>query len=256
MSRMFFVRLVAFIIIAFASFYASSEKITIATGEFHPLYSSKNGGRGPVLQVVREAFKLASIDVGYLFLPWPRAEAYGKYGKTDASCCWFFQRERAEKALYSIEVYPYTYSFFHLKTTDFDWEYIQDLQSYRIGATTSYTYTPEFTQAEKSGKINVARINNDLSNLRKLLDRRIDIFPMNTDVGNYLLETELSKDHDVSLVTVHPKPLVESHVSLLFPRGVEGSKRLQKLFNQGLVDLRASGRYYEILNEYKEASID
>lgn len=225
--------------------------ISIATGEFPPLYTETTETNGVVLQVVAEAFASVDIQVAYEFVPWARANRYAQTGKTDASCCWFEQVERASFAHYSNPVFSYSYSFFHLTTTEFNWETIEDLIGIPLGATISYTYTTEFTQAEKDEVITVDRVASDLLNLKKLLYGRIVAFPLNTDVGYYLIQKNFEPEQQAQF-THHPKPLFKNFVHLVFPKRNEQSTRLLALFNNGLRIIKNNGAYQKILTDYQE----
>ncbi|WED23947.1 transporter substrate-binding domain-containing protein [Vibrio sp. JC009] len=223
-----------------------AEEITIATGHLPPLYCEIAPDNGRVLNIVRAAFDAVGIQVNYDFMPWPRVNYHAKSGKKDASCCWFNQEERAEHALYSEGVYAYNYSFYYLKKTDFDWDSIEDLKGFQLGGTEGYSYTPEFTAAEKAGVINVKRTSSDLKNFRMLLAGRIDAFPVNVDYANYVLKTEMSPE-DVHRFTHHPNPLRVDYVHLVFPKQNEKSARLQEAFDQGMQIIHANGVYKAIV---------
>lgn len=226
-----------------------SEEIVIVTGEFPPLYTEHTKTHGVVLQIVKEVFSAVDIQVEFMFIPWARADQYAKVGGADASCCWFEQDERKKYGYYSDPIFSYSYSFFYLKSTAFDWANVADLRGIVIGATRGYTYTKEFTEAENNKILTVHRATSDIQNLKKLLYGRVQIFPLNTDVGYYLMKKEFSPE-DAALITHHPKPLFKKPIHLVFPKNAEQSTRLRSLFNKGLKFILNNGRYSQIVKEY------
>lgn len=229
-----------------------AEEVHIATGEFPPLYTEHSETNGIVLQLVSEALQTVKLEARFHFRPWARANYDAKSRRFDASCCWFAQEERAKHAHYSDPVFAYSYSFFHLRAITFDWNLVEDLTGYKLGGTGSYTYTAEFTQAEKNKIIDVQRTSSDLKNLHMLLAGRIDAFPLNTDVGYYILKHEFSKKEAES-ITHHPKPLMYNYVHLVAPKQSPDSLKLIDAFNRGLILLKASGRYQQLIDAYEES---
>lgn len=233
------------------SSYCLAQEITIATGEFPPLYTAKSETNGLVLHLVKEAFAAEGITANFQFVPWKRASENTKNATVDASCCWFITDERAKYAEFSEPVFIDSYSFFHLKTTDFNWDTIEDLKGYRIGATLGYAYSKEFTDAEKAKTISVQRGADDNDNLKKLFGKRIDIVLLNNDTGYYSLKTKFSADH-LAKITHHPKPLLTSDIHLMFPKSKPNTPQLMESLKKGLATIKSNGRYQKIVDDYEK----
>jgi polar amino acid transport system substrate-binding protein len=231
---------------------SAAEEITVATGEFQPLYTAKTDTNGVVLQLVKAAFAAEGVTVKYKFFPWKRTFETVKAGNADAACCFFDTAERKQVVNYTQPIYAYANSFFHLKSTKFDWSSIEDLKKYRIGATTGYAYTPEFIEAEKSKAISVQRIANDNDNLKKLLGGRIDIFPLNSDVGYYTLKTKFTPEQ-AEQITSHPKPLFKDNVHVIVPKSSANGQRLIETFNKGVATIKENGTYQKIVDDYEKS---
>jgi len=114
----------------------------------------------------------------------------------------------------------------------------------RIGGTELYTYGETFDQAAKKRHIKVDYVKSDKLNIRKLLYNRIDIFPMEIEVGYYLIQSEL-KPEQGSLIKHHPKPLYETPICVAFSKQIDPkrSKYLISAFNRGLLRLKENGTY-------------
>ncbi|MDX1342604.1 MAG: transporter substrate-binding domain-containing protein [Reinekea sp.] len=227
-----------------------AQVLNVAVGEFHPLAINNIENNGVVLELVKSAFKAEGYEVAYTFMPWARVDFFSKQGGFDAVCCWFYQEERASKALYSDVVFSYSIHFYHLKSLDFDWKKINDLKGYKIGATRSYTYTREFSEAEKNGTLDVTRQESDLQNFKMLATSRIDIFPVNSLEASYFLE-KLSREFNTKRIVHHPKPLVDDEdLSVLFPATQKASEQLIEAFNRGLSSIKKSGEYDRIVQQF------
>ena len=126
---------------------------------------------------------------------------------------------------------------------DFDWEDVKDLESYRIGLTQDYNYGEEFEEAVAAGTISADVTTSDDSNFRKLAAGRIDLFPMEPAVGMGMLKELGLSDK----ITFHTTPLQSDYLYLILSKLVPESERYLEKFNEGLSELRASGRLEELI---------
>jgi polar amino acid transport system substrate-binding protein len=234
-------------VMSFNSF--AKETISITSGEFLPDYSEKLKFYGLMPHIVTESFALAGIDTNWMFLPWARAKKLVKHGKFDASCCWAKSEERQKHFLYSDPVQSRTYVLFHLKSTKFDWNEIEDLQGIDIGATIGYTYGKEFNDAEKKGKLRVERGVSDNINIQKLLNGRIKVFASIKEVV-YATIAEFGLDEE-QLMTYHKKPLYNYQIHVIASKENKNAPDFLMNFNEGLKKLKSNGNYDQYILEAK-----
>ncbi|GAB2874194.1 transporter substrate-binding domain-containing protein [Pseudoduganella ginsengisoli] len=240
-------------LIFFASLCAAGaapaeEVITLSNGEWLPYMSEHAPHYGPVSRIVKEAFALEGVTVRYVFRPWNRAYAEAAAGQADGSIVWskgLPGTARASDFLYSDTVFEGQSVFFHLKRKPFDWNSFADLSKVSVGGTAGYEY-----QFERLPGIHIDRAPNDELSFRKLLAGRFDIFPANADSGWMILRSRFTPD-EVAQVTVHAMPYASTQYHLIMPRKLKSSARYVKLFNQGLLRLKASGKYQEYMEELK-----
>jgi polar amino acid transport system substrate-binding protein len=230
----------------------AQTKITLANGEWAP-YSSKELKYGGLsTHIVTEAFKLVGIDVTYEYVPWERGYILAKQGDIAGQLLRSRNAEREKYFLFSDPIMETESSYFHLKSFPFDWKTIDDLKGLVIGGTIGYNYGDDFNKAEKYGDIDVSRVNNDLQNIKKLILGRIDIFPVNTDVGYYLIHKHLTPEQG-ALLTHHKKPYIEKgNMFLLLSKKFKNSEDILKLFNKGLKLLSSSGKIELYIKESQE----
>ncbi len=224
----------------------TSKTIRLTNGEWQPYLSKDTPHYGFASHIVTEAFALVGIEVEYGFFPWKRSFKIAKEGTWDGSVVWVDSDERREHFLYSDAVVPSTYRFFHLKSTDFDWNSYEDLKDLRIGGTLEYSYGKSFDAAEEAGVIRTHRAPNDETNLKKLLKGRIEVFPGEVMV-TYAQIRDTFSEEDAALFTHHPKAINEDPLYLLLSKKVAGNEAMRDLFNEGLKRLKESGRYDQII---------
>ncbi len=223
--------------------------VTLAVGEWVPYTSCSNSDCKIAEHIVKEAFKLEGIDVEIVYYPWKRCYEMTKSGECDGTFPWYSNDEREtlfyvnrENLLTSKEV------FFHRKDLDFEWESLDDLKNYNIGGTLGYSHV-DFL--EKNG-IAVDIVNDDITNFKKVLGERIQIFPADYIVGEHLIKTNFNAQ-EANTLTYNPKALSgEKSMRLLVSRTIPDGKNLATKFDNGLKELKSSGRYQQILNSVNE----
>ncbi len=242
--------LILFLVLSFSISAWAEDKIRITTGEYSPFSSEKLEHYGVIAQIIKEAFALEDIEVEFGFFPWGRAYDLAKEGDWDASSFWVFSQKRAKDFMLSAPIVNSYTVFYHLKSFKFDWKTMDDLKDIDIGATIEYFYGEDFKKAEESKKINVERVPSDKINYRKLLNSRIQIFPIDRYVGADLLRTDFTPEEQ-KLITFHPKPLILQEYYLLFSRKAAENKKRLELFNKGLKRLKANKRVDELMLKFE-----
>ncbi|ABC30346.1 ABC-type amino acid transport/signal transduction systems, periplasmic component/domain [Hahella chejuensis KCTC 2396] len=234
----------------------AGETISIATGEYIPWTSQKGPHGGFISHVVTEVFKRQGIDVTFEYYLWARSYEQAKQGLHNAASYWACSEERKKDFYCSEPLAEEDTVFFHLKTTPLEkWNALDDLRPYSIGATIGYTYTKEFWAAAESGMLRVSTVPEDEQNFNMLALNRIDLCLMGPVAGLTLLRQQFPKAIRES-ITYNPKPLVTTHLSLLFPKAHKDSLRLMLIFNEGLRQVRAEGLYDRYMTDLLAGEYD
>ncbi|MDX1453338.1 MAG: transporter substrate-binding domain-containing protein [Oleiphilaceae bacterium] len=243
-------RFAVIVLIGFFSLPTSSqEAITISTGDYPPFVSKDLKHNGYVSHVISEAFARKNVHVEFKYMPWKRAYEEAKQGDYDATSFWYDSEERRQHFYYSDPVNHEKTVFFYRKANPLkDWSSLSDLKNYKIGATNGYTYTEEFWAMAESKELMVYPKPHDLTNMKKLVGGRIDLFPAGIVLGSTLLYENFDPAI-VHTVDYHSKPLTEATGYLLFPKASKNSERLLKLFNAGLKQLEESGRLEKMYDD-------
>jgi polar amino acid transport system substrate-binding protein len=224
----------------------TSKTIRLTNGEWQPFLSKEVPHYGFASHIVTEAFALVGVEVEFGFFPWARSYKLAEDGKWDGAAIWWDTEERREKFYFTDPVAPSITALFYLKNTEFDWDTYQDLSNVRIGGTLEFSYGKEFDAAEAAGTIKTNRAVDDETGLRKLLKGRIEVFPGEVMVTYAQIRDTFPED-EVALFTHHPKPINDQPLYLLLSKKVPDNEPMRDLFNEGLRQLKESGRYDQII---------
>ncbi len=242
--------ILATLIVSSICFAADRKTVTLTNGEWEPFLSEKYKSHGVASVIVKEAFKLQDIDTKYKFYPWKRAMDNAKMGLQDGSVIWSKNKERERDFLFSKKpILTMDSVVFHLKSSDFKWEgKINIFKKYKLGTTGGYQSGEELDKAIKEGEIEVDIATTDLTNFKKLLVKRIDVFICDKRVGLTLINKYFSKS-DQNKITFSKKPFISFAFFLIMNRK---KTELIKEFNIGFDKLIKYGRYNEIMDAFSK----
>ncbi|MBQ0730407.1 MAG: transporter substrate-binding domain-containing protein [Oleispira antarctica] len=222
--------------------FQTQEKVTIAVGEWPPYIAQDQKHNGVVSHIITDIFAELGIDASVQFYPWSRAYNETRDGLHAASAIWMDKEERKIDFIYSDPVLIEQFVFFHHKELLFNWKDVNDLKNFNIGGIYASSYGPELDQALTKGEIKLDRVNRPQQNFKKLLKKRIDLFPFEINVGNSVLKKYFSTKQRQKIVH-HPKPLLNNSSFLLFPKTLKSSKDLSERFNRQLKIIKDNGKY-------------
>ena len=198
---------------------------------------------GMTSDIVKQAFALEGVKVIYRFRPWTRAYEEAKQGvAAQATPLWTKTPERMHDFLYSDVILTLPEVFFVRKGEQIKWTNMQDLGAYKIGAMLGYRYG--FESLEHKGKIVIERISSLEDNFKKLLSHRVDAVIEELDVGLFTLK----KMGISGKVVASPKAFSSKDYSLIVGKKAKDAKEIIRIFNQGLLKLKQSGRFQKILD--------
>lgn len=242
--------LLIFLVIATTNVKAE-ESIRIASGEWAPYQSESLKYKGFASRIVTEAFKLSGINVEYGYFPWKRSYILSQRGEWDGTFLWFDTPERRKHFYISDPVVDVLYVFFHLKSFQFDWNSIDDLEGIIIGSTIGYDYGEPFQKAEKLKKLRISRNLSDVKNFKLLLAGKIQIFPCELKSGYEAILKQFAPDK-IKLITYHSIPLKSDPHHLLLSKKVKQNIKMIEIFNAGLKRLKNSGKVEQYISESRE----
>ena len=227
---------------------SAAETVLLTSGDWPPYYSPALPFGGIANQVVSESFALTGVHVEFEFQPWRRALDTARSGKAAGSAGWLPLGGRERDFLYSEPVFRSARVFFHLKSLPFDWHTLDDIRDLRVAVTLGSVdeFPLEAIMARGNGKLDIAK--DYASGMKKLILGRVDIYACNLPVGLFILEQRI--DHGANRVTYNPRPIFTETNHLVIRRDYPGAEALMARFNEGLRQLKASGRYDRIMSGY------
>ncbi|MCY1289576.1 Bacterial extracellular solute-binding protein, family 3 [compost metagenome] len=231
---------------------ALADEVELSNGDWPPYLGENLPHRGVASRIISEAFALEGIDVQWKFYPWARALHLAQRGELAGSAVWLRSPEREAQFFISDPVIDSHYLLFYRKDHPIDWQQIDDLVDLRLGATSGYDYGEAFQRAEAEGRLQVRRQTSDELGLRQLLAGRIDAIPLDKVVAYALLHEHFSAAERAQ-IGFHPRPLRSDTLHLLLSRRVAGNAELMARFNQGLAQLRDSGKVAQYLREVEQS---
>jgi len=224
-----------------------AEEITLVIGDYAPYIDDKAENKGLLSDIVVQAFAKEGITASIDFKPWKRVEENAIQKEGRLSYGWIHTTERAAKWLYSNPIYSSADVFITRADSDFSWKTLEDLKPYRIGVIRGYSQGDAFEAFKSQLQVQVA--DSDLANLRKLLAKRIDIFPSDPVVAAHAIRTSFTTD-ERSKFRVVPEPnLGVSAMHMVCAKSYAKCQYYLDKFNTGQKKLEADGRKQQIIDK-------
>jgi polar amino acid transport system substrate-binding protein len=215
-----------------------SKIIRLTNGEWVPYTGENLPSHGCDSQIVSAVFSRLGYTVEYGFFPWARGFHLAQTGECDGMIEWADTMEARKSFFVSNEaISRQEFVFFHRSDHPLDWETKDDLAGKVIGLTSGYLYSDQFNDLRNDSRFIFQEASSDEANFEKLLAGRIDIFPMERNVGLALLKASFTSG-EVEQLVVNKKPLsmFEPHVFLSKknPENENVMKQFKLLFNEFL----------------------
>lgn len=232
---------------------ACAQTLVLAAADSVPTAYVDNGRQsGMLVDVINEAFKRTGHSVEIAIMPWARCLAEVKAGKIDGIFSIYQTPERQEFLTYADEVLiTQVQALFVRKdsTIQFDGD-LGKLSDLRIGIINETSYGPRLDATLKNGTFKkVDAADSASSNLRKLLNDRVDIIPSYRHV---VLDSARSLGLAGSIKEL--SPAIEAIPSYLAFSNKRDYARVIGEFNQALRSMKKDGTYDAIFNRYLAAS--
>ncbi|WDE14180.1 substrate-binding periplasmic protein [Thalassomonas haliotis] len=212
------------------------SSLVIVTGQFPPFIDENRRDKGYVSRLVTDIFAQVGIKTEFLFVPWGRALRMVELGREAAVMYFDKSEQRAESFTFSDPMLWDNWVLFHLKKKAISWRRLEDLSVYKIGATISYTYTPDFYRLADENVLSVSWQPYDKQGWKMLMAERLDIFA-NTESAWYYAQQEFSPQN-LARLTIHPKPLAAQLGHVLFSKAHPDGDFLREQFNLGFSKLK------------------
>ena len=220
--------------------------IRLANGNWPPYNGEFLVEGGCDSQVIKETFALAGYEVEYGYFPWARSYSLSATGEWDGTLAWDdTPTHRKDHWISAQPTSVQQWVFFYRKSESFSWESMNDLHGKTIGITTGYVYSDAFTNLPEDSVTFIESTTDD-ANFKMLLAGRIDVFPMEKEVGLYLINQNFSTEEQ-NLITFADKAFSEFNSHLLLSKAIPENEKRIKEFDTAFRKLMDNGRYEEIM---------
>jgi polar amino acid transport system substrate-binding protein len=227
---------------------AHAERIVIAAEDDWPPYSARQAGTtdpvGFTPSLVREVFARRGIEVEFITVPFSRCLLYAQTGR--AVACFnvtITDANRDEFYWHPTPMFQEGLAIFALRGRFQPELNSKDLENYSVGITNAYTYPTDFMA---NPKITRAVAQSDANLLKMLIKHRVDFIILNTLPGQLRI-----RDENLGTQIERVGMISLDGFWLSFSKRNPDGERLSKIFEEGLLELKKSGRFAELEMDLK-----
>lgn len=226
------------------------SKITIGTDDMRPWVDRDAADFGIISRIVTRAFGLAQVQLHFEWMPWKRLFHPIHSQVFDAVFPMGYNADRAKIFLYSDELIKLDRVACHRRDQPFSWNSPEDFRGKTIAFRRGAHFGPLYTQLVEKNLASFIEADSDLSMIKMLIAKRIDLFfcqpretkqSMQTYIHAGLLEAA-----EMEQVITSGKPILSAPLHVGFPRRTsEGrdsilSIQLRDRFNKALARLKVT----------------
>lgn len=225
---------------------AEKDKVVLATLEWPPYTGADLPGNGASAVIVREALKAAGLELEIRFYPWSRLL---NETANDPEIDGYFPEYagRESQYLYSAPIGKSLLGFAKRSSISRSWLSYDDLKEFRIGIVSGYVNEPKFDKMVEDGKLKISKATHDLFNLRKVLEKRIDMAVVDVDVFRYFMAKDPFLKSGRGELIIDPHLMSVNRLFVCFPKTERGEKLLRR-FNEGLSKVDAGHMQREYMD--------
>lgn len=229
----------------------AANKIILAIGEWAPFTGESLPSYGIAAEIATEVFKTMDVEYEYQLCPWERALVLVEDGDAWGTFPWFYTDERAEKYLYSKEpIWESKHKFFYYKPNkklegkNLSFNTLEDLKPYTFGGAFGYFYEDIFEQ----DNYNYDLASNMDEAFTMLKYERVDLVIEDEVVGWEIIKRLFPNDVDNFVATENPYKIDKMY--MLVSKTYSNSQAILDRYDAALKEIKANGKYQEILNKY------
>ena len=248
-------RALAFLLVlASSGVNAQAKTVRLATLDWEPYIGRTLPDQGYTAALVREAYRDQGWKVQIEFYPWARALHLSRIGQVDGLMPEYFNSSRKNEFIYS---FPFPggplvlykrrgddIAFTTDPATDQE-RALRALQGKRFGVVRGYLNTPVFDAATYLRK---EAANDDATNLRKLVYKRIDLAVIDRRVAEYIIRTQYPA-YAGKIEPMAPA-LADNSLFIAFSLKSPNHGEARAAFNRGLTAMKKDGRIDALYAKY------
>ena len=220
------------LIMTFGLFAQTNVKLT--TLDWPPYTSKDMVDHGLTTLIVKTAFKEMGYDLEADFFPWNRAVHLAK--TNNAYFGYFpeyYSQDLEQDFYFSDPIGSGELGFIERADNPINWNSIDDLKKLHIGTVSGYVNEKTFDEKVARKEIMVDEANDDLTNIRKVVNKRISLAVIDKNVMNYLISQDKDLKNRKKEVQFNKKILELKRFYVCFKKTEEG-KKMREILNEGL----------------------
>ncbi len=229
--------------------YGESRPLTFGGASFPPFFGKEMLNEGPLIEIVREAFKVSNRKVIIKWLPWKRVLRDAEIGAVDGITFAWHSADREKFLHFGEAILPNENGLYYSmnnKSISEDKPFTYDeLKGKKIGFVRGYAIPDKL---KNSGAI-FREGNNDKSLFKMLGATRVDYMYTDKHVGRHIMSTLKKNNYD----HVKWRATLESNPNYLaISKAVKNADAnlIQKQYSDGLKTIKANGIYEKILRKH------
>ena len=229
--------------------FATAETITVRSDVWPPYTDEPGSNPGFMTEVAEAIFTAKGYQIDYQLMPWTRCIDAVQKGTYDAVLG--TDPSESPDFVYPAEALGLNQNGFYVKKGS-SWKYTggDSFKQIRIGVIDGYGYFPEldsYIETYKGNKLFMATGDDALPKLLKMLKAgRLDAIIENISVMAVTLPAEKLSGEIISAGDVELK----DEIFMAFSPAKDSSKKYSQIFDEGISELRKSGKLQEILSRY------
>jgi len=246
MKKIFFLALVVmFVIAVFPATLFSQTAVYLSSLDWPPYIGSDLKDNGMVAKVVEAAFARSNYRLEIEILPWESAVSDAIDGVYSGYFPEYYADYIKEDFVFSDPFVEGPLVLMKRKGDNISYTKLSDLKNYVIGVVAGYVNTEAFDSADYLTK---EEGSDDLQNIKKLLDGKLDLIVIDTNVAKYLIDQNLPGQFGkVEFL----KPVLEiKSLYICFSKTDPNVNQIVKAFNSGLAIIKRDGTLKKILTQY------
>lgn len=239
-----------FILTISVSVFSLNKRVLFVTGDWPPYSGSELDNLGIFTDIAFTAFRKMNIPAKVEFYPWTRCEHMIQKGEAFATYPYNRTKNRLEKYNFSVPVTDGKYVFF-FSNQRYKFQVpkeltTSELKNYHVGALKGYFYIEIF----QNNNFNFTFEKSEIQCFKLLQNGRIDFFPMDLNVGLYLINKHFPNEKGTFSYAYWngfpPKPYY-----YLISKKYPNSNILLKKFNDTLTQMKSDGTIQAIESRHR-----
>lgn len=203
---------------------------------------------GFISKIVHKSLDHSNNKPQFIFTNWTKAQQAVDL-EHHLSYWWQKNNEREKKWLFSQPIYKAEFVFLARKSVRFYWTRYDQLRPYKIGLSRIQSYGPQFDSYVQY--LNTEQLISDYTGIKALLNSELDVILIEKALAKYLLGY-FSKNDNEQLELLDEQVIYTEPYYLVCAKSFVQCNYLIEVFNVGLNEVKSSGSYQAIVEEFFE----